>query len=157
MRRHRYYLDLVLAGTDCQNLADALVDEYLPLTAQMPIWEICEKVREGHLHFEHECEEPIEEFDRNFEAISAYLNQVVRGFHAVEALDEEERQLVEARKILAVRGEVVSVPLALPPSGLLNHLDPDAEDLAHIEVNWASYPRWFQDGMRRKHPALRHL
>ncbi|MBI3025561.1 MAG: hypothetical protein HYY66_07800 [Candidatus Tectomicrobia bacterium] len=157
MERHRYYFDLLLSGTDRQNLADALEDEYLPLTAQVPIWEICGRVREGHLHFEHETEEPIEEFERNFEAFSTYLNQVVKAFHAVEAVEAGERRLTEARKILAVRGEVLSVPLALPPSRLLQDLDPDADDLGYIERCWAGFPRWFQDGMRRKHPSLRRL
>lgn len=157
MIRHRYYFDLIVSGTDRQNLADALEDEYLPLTAQVPIWELRERVREGHFHFEHESREPIEEYDRNFEAFSVYLPQVVKAFHAVEEAGPEERLLSGARKILAVRGEVLSVPLVLPPSRLLQDLNPDAEDLAHVERHWESYPRWFQDGMRRKHPGLRRL
>ncbi|OGL59831.1 MAG: hypothetical protein A3J27_14405 [Candidatus Tectomicrobia bacterium RIFCSPLOWO2_12_FULL_69_37] len=157
MERHRYYFDLVLAGTDRQNLADALEDEYLPLTAHVPIWELCERVREGRFHFEHESEKPIEGFERNFEAFSAYLHQVVKAFHAVEEAAGEERRLTGARKILAVRGEVLSVPLVLPPSRLLQDLDPDADDLDHIERYWRGFPRWFQDGMRRKHPSLRRL
>ena len=157
MERHRYYFDLILTGTDRQNLADALEDEYLPLTAQVPIWEVCARVREGRFHFEHESGDPIEEFDRNFEAFSAYLHQVVKAFHAVEDISEGEQRLTGARKILAVRGEVLSVPLVLPPSRLLQDLDPDADDLDHIERGWREYPRWFQDGMRRKHPSLRRL
>lgn len=157
LERHRYYFDLVLTGTDRHNLADALADEYVPLTGQVPIWELCERVREGRFHFEHESGEPIEEYDRNFEAFSAYLHQVVKAFHAVEVIEAGGRRLARARKILAVRGEVVSVPLVLPPSLRLEDLDPDAEDLEHIERNWAGYPRWFQDGMRRKHPSLRRL
>lgn len=157
MRRHRYHLDLVVTGTDRHNLADALVDEYLPLTAQVPIWEMCERIREGRFHFEHESEAPLEDFDANLDALSAYLHQVVRAYHAVEEVGGGSRRLVEARKILAVRGEVVSVPLVLPSSLRLNDLDPDADDLAHIEAHWAEYPRWLQDGMRRKHPSLRRL
>jgi hypothetical protein len=157
MERHRYYFDLILTGTDRHNLADALADEYVPLTAQLPIWELCERVRGGHFHFEHESERPIEEYDRNFEAFSAYLHQVVKAFHAVEIIEAGERRLVEARKVLAVRGEVLSVPLVLPTTLLLQDLDPDADDLDHIERHWAGYPRWFQDGMRRKHPSLRRL
>ena len=88
MRCHRYYFDLILEGMDKYNLADCIVDEYLPLTAQMPIWEIAEKIREGHLHFEHESLEPLEEFPKNLEAFSAYLHQVVKGFHAVEEAED---------------------------------------------------------------------
>ncbi len=153
MLRHRYYFDLILTGLDKYNLADCIVDEYLPLTAQMPIWEIMEKIRKGHFHFEHESTEPLEEFPKNFEAFSAYLHQVIKGFHAVE----NGVQLLEAHKILALRGEVVTLPLRLPPTLLLNDLDPDADDLDHIEARWPGYPRWFQDGMRRKHPYLRRL
>ena len=157
MRRHRYYFDLILTGMDKYNLADCIVDEYLPLTAQMPIWEIAEKIRGGHFHFEHESPVPLEEFPKNLEAFSAYLHQVVKGFHAVEEEEDARVRLVEARKILALRGEVVTLPLRLPPPLLLNDLDPDAEDLDHIEARWPDYPRWFQDGMRRKHPYLRRL
>ena len=103
MRRHRYYFDLILTGMDKYNLADCIVDEYLPLTAQMPIWEIAEKIREGHFHFEHESPEPLEEFPKNLEAFSAYLHQVVKGFHAVEEEEDARVRLVEARKILALR------------------------------------------------------
>jgi hypothetical protein len=155
--RHRYHIDLIISGPERHHLADALEDEYLPLTAQVPIWEVAEKVRAGHFHFEHESAGPLEEFDRNFEALSAYLPQVVKGFHAIERIGEDSPLLEEARKILARRGEVVSIPLRLPPTRLLNDLDPDAEDIAHIEAGWPGYPRWFQDGMRRKFPYLRRL
>ena len=157
LRRHRYYFDLILEGMDKFNLADCIVDEYLPLTAQMPIWDIAGKIREGHFHFEHESAEELEEFPKNLEAFSAYLHQVVKGFHAIEEVGENDVRLVEARKILALRGELVTLPLRLPPTLLLNDLDPDAEDLDHIEAHWRGYPRWFQDGMRRKHPYLRRL
>ncbi len=157
MRRHRYYLDLILKGADKYNLADCVVDEYLPLTAQTPIWEVAEKIRGGHFHFEHEDVAPLEEFEQNFVALSVYLHQVVKGFHAIEEVEEERALLVEARKILALRGEVVSLPLRLPPTRRLNDLDPDADDLDHIEACWNDYPRWFRDGMRRKHPYLRRL
>ena len=101
---------------DKYNLADCIVDEYLPLTAQMPIWEIAEKIREGHLHFEHESVEPLEEFQKNLEAFSAYLHQVVKGFHAIEEVEDDRLRLVGAKKILALRGDVVTLPLRLPPT-----------------------------------------
>ena len=142
---------------DKYNLADCIVDEYLPLTAQMPIWEIAEKIREGHLHFEHESVEPLEEFQKNLEAFSVYLHQVVKGFHAVEEVEDGRLRLVGAKKILALRGEIVTLPLRLPPTLRLNDLDPDAEDLDHIEARWPGYSCWFPDGMRRKHPYLRRL
>ncbi len=157
MRQHRYYFDLVLKGVDKYNLADCIVDEYLPLTAQIPIWEIAEKIRKGHLHFEHESVEPLEEFEKNLIALSVYFHEVIRGFHAVEEIQEDRLRLVEAQKILALRGEVVTLPLRLPPTLKLNDLDPDADDLDHIEARWPDYPRWFQDGIRRKHPYLRRL
>ncbi|MFP6889606.1 MAG: hypothetical protein VCF07_07615 [Nitrospinota bacterium] len=153
---HRYHIDRKISGPERYHLAEALEDEYIPLTTQVPIWELAEKIRTGHFHFEHESDEPLEEFDRNFEALSAYLPQIVKGFHAQERIEETPR-LIEARKILARRGEVVSIPLRLPPSRLLNDLDPGAEDIGHIESVWAEYPLWFQDGMRRKFPYLRRL
>ncbi|MDA1000264.1 MAG: hypothetical protein O2807_07080 [bacterium] len=157
MERHRYHLDLIVRGADRYNLPDILVDEYLPLTAQVPIWQVCEELRKGHFHYEHECAEPIEEFELNLEALSAYLHQIVQGFHAVEAIEADRARLLQARKIIGRQGEVLSVPLLLPRSLLLDDLDPDADDLEHIASRWPEYPRWFQDGMRRKYPELRGL
>lgn len=157
MRQHRYHFDLILRGADKYNLADCVADEYLPLTAQMPIWEVARKIREGRLHFEAESAAPLEEFEVNLAVFSRYLHQVVRGFHATEEAEDGRWRLIGARKILALRGETISVPLRLPPTLRLNDLDPDADDLDHIEAFWGDYPRWFQDGMRRKHPYLRRL
>ena len=139
---------------DKYNLADCIVDEYLPLTAQMPIWEIAEKIREGHLHFEHESVEPLEEFQKNLEAFSAYLHQVVKGFHAVEEVEDDRLRLVGAKKILALRGEVVTLPLRLPPTLQLNDLDPDADDLDHIEARWPRLPALVPGRDAQKTPIL---
>lgn len=157
MERHRYHLDLSVRGADRYNLSDILADEFLPLTAQVPIWKVCEDIRKGHFRYEHESAEPVEEFERNLETLSTYLHQVVQGFHAIENVEEGRTRLVRARKILGLRGEVLSIPLLLPRSLLLNDLDPDADDLGHIASHWGEYPLWFQDGMRRKYPQLRGL
>lgn len=157
MKIHRYFIDLTISGPERYHLADAIVDEFLPLTAQVPIWEVAEKIREGHFHYEHESETPLEDFADNFDALSAYIPQVVKAFHAIEDDTEGKRLIMGAWKILALRGEVLTIPLRLPPTRLLNDLDPDADDLDYIEAHWHRFPRWFQDGMRRKHPVLRRL
>jgi hypothetical protein len=155
----RYRIDLPVEGTDRQNLPDALEAEDLDLYRDMPREEVARALRAGRLRYDAAREEPAPAFAGDLATISAYLFQPVRGLEVAERYAAEgETDDVRAWKVVALRGEWVKVPLGVARDEEGRFVvDLEAEDLEVVRARWATYPRWFQDGMRRKHPALRAL
>lgn len=155
----RYHLDLEVRGLDRGNLVDALEGEDLDLFADLPRSQAYAAIRDGRLRYETVRSEPAPEFPRDLSILSLFLFEVVRGIEVAERYCAEDvTDDVRAWKVLARRGEWVKVPLVIrhdPDARFV--VDPDAEDLEVVRARWATYPRWFQDGMRRKYAALRAL
>lgn len=155
----RYHLDLAVEGADRQNLPDALEAEDLTIFRDVPREEAYEQIRAGRLRYSVAKEEPAPAFPRDLSVLSLFLFQVVRGIEVAERYVEEGvTDDVRAWKILARKGEWLKVPLLVRGDGEGHFVvDSDREDLDVIRARWPSYPLWFHDGMRRKHPALRDL
>src|SRR5262245_51798288 len=153
----RYHLDLRVDGSDRQNLVDALEAEELDLFRDLPRSQAYAAIRDGRLRYDATRAEPAPEFARDLSVLSLYLFAIVRGVEVAERYAAENvTDDVRAWKVLARRGEWVKVPLVVErgEEGRFE-VDPEREDLEVIGARWASYPLWFQDGMRRKHPSLR--
>jgi len=155
----RYHLRVEITGTDRSTLPECLQAEELALFQIMPREEVERELRNGLLVFSAEFQEPFVAFPEDISAISTYLFQVVTGIEVAERMtDPETTDDVRAWKITSRRGEWVKVPLVVETSAPgVFEVDPDREDLEVMAARWSGYPRWFQDGMRFKYPALREL
>ncbi len=155
----RYHLDLEVGGSDRQNLPEALEAEDLGLFEDLPREQAYAAIRTGRLRYDGARPEPVPGFVRDLSILSLYLFEIVKGLEVAERYAAEDRtDDVRAWKVVARQGEWVKVPLvvARDPEGRFV-VDPGAEDLDVVRARWASYPRWFHDGMRRKHASLRSL
>jgi hypothetical protein len=155
----RYHLDLPVHGSDRQNLPDALDAEDLDLFRDLARERVYEGIRAGRLRYDGAREQPAPEFVRDLSVLSLYLFEIVRGLEVAERYAREDvTDDVRAWKVVARRGEWVKVPLVVAQDDARRFVvDPDREDLEIVAARWRTYPSWFHDGMRRKHPALRAL
>ena len=155
----RYFLRVDVNGADRQNLPDCLEAEDLALFGFLPREEVYEQIRSGALVLAASGHVPFQSFASDLAVLSMYLFQVIKGVEVAERhVAEDEVDDVRAWKIVARQGEWVKIPLCVScdDDGRF-HVDEEADDLEIIRARWASYPLWFQDGMRRKHPSLRAL
>jgi hypothetical protein len=154
-----YRLRLPVEGADRHNLPDCLEEEELGLFERMDRGEAMEAIRAGRLDFDVTLEAPMPSFREDLATLSLFLFQVVKGFEVAERFVAEGRtDDARAWKIVARRGEWVEVPLVVADAGDGTfQVDEDADDVEILAARWASYPEWFRDGMRRKHPGLRPL
>lgn len=155
----RYHLDLPVRGTDRQNLVDALEAEDLGLFEDLPRAQAYEAIRNGRLRYDAARPEPAVGFARDLSVLSLFLFDVIRGLEVAERYAAEDKtDDVRAWKTIARRGEWVKVPLVVGHDAEGRFVvDPDSEDLEVVRARWPTYPLWFHDGMRRKHPSLRAL
>ncbi|MHC4847648.1 MAG: lysostaphin resistance A-like protein [Planctomycetota bacterium] len=155
----RYHLRVEISGTDRMNLPDCLESEDLALFQVVAREEVYRELADGLFVFADEFQEPFIAFPDDVAAISTYLFQVITGVEVAERMvDEETTDDVRAWKISSRRGEWVKVPLLVEETAPgIFEVDPDREDLEVMAAHWSEYPRWFQDGMRFKYPALREL
>jgi hypothetical protein len=155
----RYHMDLAVNGSDRQGLVDALEAESLDLFADLSREKAYAAIREGRLRYDATRAEPAVAFPQDLSILSLFLFDVVRGIEVAERYAAENvTDDVRAWKVIARRGEWVKVPLLVgrTPSGEFV-VDADREDLEVVRARWPTYPIWFHDGMRRKHPPLRAL
>lgn len=155
----RYALRLELEGRERQDLPDALEAEELALFDLVDRAQAFERMREGLMLFEAALPDPLPTFPQDLATISVYLFRIVKGFEVAERFVASERSDdARAWKVVARQGEWVKLPLHVRPDGHGRfHVDEDADDVEVLAARWATYPRWFKDGMRRKHPSLRAL
>lgn len=155
----RYHLDLEVRGLDRQNLVDALECEDLGIFADLPRSQAYAAIRDGRLRYEGTRSEPATTFARDLSILSLFLFEIVRGIEVAERYCAENvTDDVRAWKVVARRGEWVKVPLVVQRDTERRFIvDPMTEDLEVVRARWTAYPLWFQDGMRRKHAALREL
>jgi hypothetical protein len=155
----RYAFRLDLEGSERQDLPDALEEEPMALWDLVSRAEAFGKMREGRLAFEARLPEPLPSFPQDLATFSVYLFQIVKGFEIAERfVAEGVTDDVRAWKVVARQGEWVKLPLVVRTDGEGRfHVDEDADDLEVLAARWGTYPLWFQDGMRRKHPSLRAL
>ncbi len=155
----RYHLDLTVVGLDRQNLVDALEGEELELFEDLSREDAYRDIGAGRLRYSGTRAEPAAGFAKDLSILSLFLFEVIRGLEVAERYAAEDvTDDVRAWKVLARRGEWVKVPLVVRQGADGRFVvDADLEDLEVVQARWASYPLWFQDGMRRKHAALRRL
>ena len=155
----RYDLRVEPTGTDRRSLPECLEHEDLALFQHVPRETVFDELRDGLFVFSVSFDEPFTGFPADLAAISAYLFETITGLEVAERhVDETTTDDVRAWKIVAQRGEWVKVPLLIPaPEDGRFILDPNLEDTDVLAAHWNAYPRWFQDGMRFKHPKLRDL
>lgn len=155
----RYHVDLPVHGADRCNLPDALEAETLDLFRDLAREEAYAQIRAGRLRYDATRAEPAPEFPQDLAVLSLYLFDVVKGLEVAERyVAENVTDDVRAWKVVARRGEWVKVPLVVRRHDERSFVvDPDLEDLEVVRARWATYPLWFHDGMRRKHPSLRAL
>ena len=76
----------------------------------------------------------------------------VRALVAPAVLLEEQPVTPEIEQLVErTRGEIADV-LQGRDDRLV--VDPDRDDVDAIAASWPTYPRWYQDGMRKKHARL---
>ena len=155
----RYDLRLEVDGSDRHNLPDALEEEDIGLFRLVDRGEAFARIREGRMVFEAAQDEPLVSFAHDLAIFSVYLFQVIKGFEVAERYVAPDRSDdARAWKVVARRGEWVKFPLLVAADAQGHfHVDEDADDLEVLAARWPTYPLWFQDGMRRKHPSLRAL
>ncbi len=155
----RYHLDLAVNGLDRQNLVDALEGEDLELFEDLPRAQAYRDIRAGRLRLSATRAEPAAAFAKDLSILSLFLFEVIRGLEVAERYAAESvTDDVRAWKVLARRGEWVKVPLVVRQDAEGRFVvDAEADDLEVVQARWATYPLWFQDGMRRKHAVLRRL
>lgn len=155
----RYALRLELEGRERQDLPDALEAEALTLWDLVDREEAFARMREGLMVFEAALPEPLPSFPQDLATLSVYLFRIVKGFEVAERFQAPDvTDDARAWKVVARQGEWVKLPLVVGPAvGGRFRVDEDADDLEVLAARWGTYPLWFQDGMRRKHPGLRAL
>src|SRR5688572_13897677 len=155
----RYRIDLPVEGSDRGGLVDALEAEDLGIFRDLPRAEVYRAIGAGHLRYDAAHEEREGRFPGDLAILSLFLFQVVRGLEIAERyVSETSTDAVSAWKVLARRGEWVRVPLVVASLGGGEFsVDEDIENLDAVRAGWKTFPLWFQDGMRRKHPTLRVL
>jgi hypothetical protein len=154
-----YRLRLAVEGRDRGNLPDCLEEEDLALFEHLAREDAYAQIRDGLLSFDATFEEPMAEFPQDLATLSTFLFTVVKGIEVAERFVAAGRSDdARAWKVLARQGEWVKVPLQVETreDGTF-HVHEDRDDLEVIAARWNDYPLWFQDGMRRKYPALRRL
>ncbi len=152
-------MHIPVRGRERQNLPDGLEQEELHMWQVMEREEAFAQMRAGDWRFEASFTEPYQAFASDLAVISLYLYKIVRGIEVAERfVSETTVDDARAWKIVARQGDWVKVPLDVTrdEDGRFQ-VDPDVEDLVVVRARWTDYPLWFQDGMRRKHPALRAL
>lgn len=155
----RYVLRLELEGRERQDLPDALEAESLSLWSLVDREQAFAHMRRGLVVFEAALPEPLPSFPQDLATISVYLFRIVKGVEVAERhAGPGGPDDVRAWKVVARQGEWVKLPLRVdPPVQGRFAVDDDADDVEVLAARWSTYPRWFQDGMRRKHPSLRAL
>jgi hypothetical protein len=155
----RYALRLELEGSERQDLPDALEEETLAMFDLVDRADAFRRMRDGLMVFEAESPEPMPSFPQDLATLSVYLFKIVKGFEVAERfVAEGKSDDARAWKIVARQGEWVKLPLRVTPDEEGHfHVDEDADDVEVLAARWLTYPLWFQDGMRRKHPSLRAL
>ncbi|MGH7163184.1 MAG: hypothetical protein ACREID_06855, partial [Planctomycetota bacterium] len=140
-------------------LPQCLEAEDLALFDVLPREEVYRRMREGAFTFAESFEAPMRGFPGDLAALSAYLLRIVSGVEVAERYAAEGvTDDVRAWKVVARSGEWVKVPLVVEEreDGSF-FVDAARDDTEIVAAKWASYPRWFQDGMRLKYPRLRDL
>ncbi len=154
-----YHLELPVEGSDRHNLPLALEGETLAFEPHAGGRAAVEEmIRRGSLRFRKTLESELSGFDEDVRVLAMFLFTVVRAIEVREEVPSgTDLNRVRATKILGCRGDVVRVPLVvLVEEGRLV-VDPERDDVDWIASRWASFPRWFQDGMRKKHARLSRL
>jgi hypothetical protein len=151
-----YHLDFQVDGSDRQNLPLALEGEAIAFERHVGGREqLDEMIRRGRLTFRKSLEEPLAGFDEDVRLLATFLFSVVRALEVREEVPAgTDVSKVRATKILACRGDVARVPLVVGVEEGRLVVDPDRDDVEAIAAHWAEYPRWLQDGMRKKHARL---
>ncbi|MDJ0975836.1 MAG: hypothetical protein QNJ98_15355 [Planctomycetota bacterium] len=155
----RYHMRIPIRGLERQNLPDCLEHEELAMWQFISREDAYAQIQAGEWQMEASFMEPYQAFAKDLAVISLYLFKIIRGIEVAERfVSETVSDDARAWKVIARQGEWVKVPLIVTQDeGRRFHVDPDQEDLEVIRARWATYPLWFQDGMRRKHPTLRAL
>lgn len=155
----RYHMRVPILGLERQNLPDCLEHEELAMWQFVDREEAYAQIRAGEWSLDAAFMEPYQAFASDLAVISLYLFKIIRGIEVAERfVSRTHSDDARAWKVVARQGEWVKLPLDVSRDAEGRfHVDPDAEDLEVIRARWSTYPRWFQDGMRRKHPVLRVL
>ena len=155
----RYRFDLAVEGFDRQNLVDALEGEDLGMFEDLPRADAYRAILAGRLRYDAVRDEPFPGFPADLAVFSLFLFAIVKGLEVAERYAAENlTDDVRAWKVVARRGEWVRIPLEVTRDAEGRFVvDDDADDLEVMRSRWTTYPLWFQDGMRRKHPSMRDL
>ena len=155
----QYHLRLRIEGTDRTNLPDCLVEEDLALFRYVSRADVDRQIADGELVFSQTLTAQLPGFADDLGVLSTYLFHVVKGLEVAQRwVSPTDVDQVRAWKVVARQGAWVRVPLVVvesPDDPRRFTVDPDAEDLAAIAAEWATCPRWFRDGLLRKHPSIR--
>jgi len=151
-----YHLDLPVEGSDRRNLSLALEGETISLERHVGGREqLDEMILRGRVLFRKTLEQELEGFAEDIRLFATFLFAVVRGLEVREEVPAgADPTKVRATKILGCRGDVVRSPLVVTVDEGRLVVDPDHDDVDAIAASWASSPRWYQDGMRKKHARL---
>lgn len=154
-----YHLRHEIDGSDRQNLPLAIEGESISFERHVGGREQLEEmIRRGTIDFRKTLEEPLSSFDEDVRLLATFLFTIVRALEVREEVPAGiDVAKVRATKILGCRGDVVRVPLVVLVEEDRLVVDPDRDDVDLIAARWTAYPRWFQDGMRRKHARLGRL
>lgn len=154
-----YHLDAAIDGADRQNLPLALEGETIAFERHSGGREQTEEmIRRGRLTFRKTLEEKLEGFDEDVRLLATFLFAVVRALEVREEVPAgTDVAKVRATKILGCRGDVVRVRLEVRVEEGRLVVDPDRDDVDDVAARWAEFPRWFQDGMRKKHARLARM
>lgn len=154
-----YHLEHGIDGGDRQNLPLAIEGETIAFERHVGGREQLEEmIRRGAIVFRKTLEEPLAGFDEDVRLLATFLFTIVRALEVREEVPAgTDVTKVRATKILGCRGDVVRVPLLVGVEEDRLVVDPERDDVDHIAAHWTEYPRWFQDGMRRKHARLGRL
>lgn len=154
-----YHLDVEIDGSDRQNLPLALEGE--PLAFERHVGgreQTDEMIRRGRLTFRKTLEAPLSGFDEDVRLLATFLFAVVRALEVREEVPAgTDVTKVRATKILGCRGDVVRVRLEVRVDEGRLVVDPERDDVDDIAARWSEFPRWFQDGMRKKHSRLARM
>ena len=152
-----YHIDLEINPSEVSHLNDALEDEEFPIRELIGDAELKARIKSGSFVFSEQSAERYLWYRESIQCLSIYVSTYVRGLEVEECFSVDgERLRTKVFEYVGRRGELLIVPLdyTIDDDGMIV---PGKARVSYLEANWASLPRWAQDGYRLTFPQLRNL
>src|SRR5688572_18960261 len=147
--RWRYLLQVDVPGTEGAILRDALDGETFGLRDRVGAEELERQIASFEIRIDRVSAERWSDFADDLKILSLYLTSNVEGTE-ISILDGDEGPELEGARIVAHRGEVVTLDIDVAWDDKTQTIAVGSERRDALEKRWATLPEWIKTAMRRK-------